>query len=362
MTTSNHQWQLARTPTLGWPVPEDFKWVESKRPEPGPNQALTRTLYLSLDPYQWGRRRNGVEKPGEICHGRTVSQVVASRHPDFREGDFIFNTNGWQEYGLTGDGISVFNYMFPRTIDPTLAPISTAIGVLGMLGLTAWSGIVVQCEPKPQETVVVSAASGGVGQIAGQIAKQKGCRVVGIAGAQAKCDFVINALGFDACVSHLSDHLADDLAAACPDGIDVYFENVGGKVFEAVLPCLNRNARISQCGMISQYGNAPGVDAQAQWRETGRPFFERQAVKVHGLFVGNFVGDYQVRFLEEMSAWVREGKIRYKEDLWPGLNRAPEAFIAMLGGGNFGKTLVGVGDDPTLTDAVSQKRAGVNIL
>ncbi len=357
----NHQWHLARTPTAGWPVAADFEWCETPVTEPGPDQALTRTIYLSLDPYQWGRRRSGTEAPGDVCHGRTVSQVVRSRHPQFPEGAFVFNTAGWQQYGQVGADVPTFNYMFPRVIDPKLAPISTALGVLGMLGLTAWSGIRLQCEPKPGETVVVSAASGGVGQIAGQIARIMGARVVGIAGAPEKCQFVTEMLGFDACVSHLSDSFSADLVDACPDGIDVYFENVGGKVFEAVLPLLNKQSRISQCGMISQYGNATG-NAQEIWRKTGEPFFERQSVAVHGLFVGNFVNDHQERFLAEMADWVTSGLVKYKEDLWPGLENAPTAFAAMLQGGNFGKTIVGVGADPTATVDINARRSSQNIL
>jgi NADPH-dependent curcumin reductase len=328
----------------------------------GPGQALTRTIYLSLDPYQWGRMRGGTTKPQEVCHGRTVSLVVESRHPGFGEGDVIFNTNGWQEFGLVGDGISTFGYMFPRLLDPDIAPISTALGALGMLGLTAYSGVYLQCDPQPGETVVVSAASGGVGQIAGQIARIKGCRVVGIAGSATKCDFVKDTLGFDACVSHRSATLREDLRSACPDGIDIYFENVGGQVFEAVLPLLNRSSRITQCGMISQYGNAAGVDAQAAWQAMGQPFFDRQEVKVHGLFVGNFVKEFQDRFMSEMATWIKDGQVRYKEDLWAGLPRAPEAFIALLNGGNFGKTLVGVSDDPTSSAAIASRRASANVL
>lgn len=362
MTDDNHQWLLARSPAGSWPTDGDFQWSTAPIADPSAGQALTRTVYLSLDPYQWGRRRSGTEQPGDVCHGRTVSQVLKSRNAGFSEGDLIFNTNGWQEYGLTGDGISVFNYMFPRVLDPSLAPISTALGVLGMLGLTAYAGMYVQCEPKPGETVVVSAASGGVGQIAGQIAKLKGCRVVGIAGAKVKCDFIVDELGFDASVSHLSDSMPEDLASACPDGIDIYFENVGGRVFEAVAPLLGKGARIALCGMISQYGNLPGEDARAAWQRTGEPWFDRQGVAVHNLFVGNFVSDYQDRFLQEMSDWVSDGKVKYKEDLWPGLEHAPQAFAAMLAGGNFGKTIVGVGDDPTLTAEIERRRDGKNVL
>ncbi len=347
MTVQNNQWVLARKPPEGWPADGDFRWQTVPRPDPGPGQCLTRTLYLSLDPYQWGRRRSGTEQPGDVCHGRTVSQVVESRMPDYEPGDFLFNTNGWQEYGLTGAGVDVFGYMFPRKLDPSLVPISTAVGVMGMLGLTAYSGMLVQCDPKPGETVVVSAASGGVGQVAGQLAKIRGCRVVGITSTAQKCDFVRDQLGFDAVVSHLGAEFQEQLSAACPEGIDVYFENVGGRVFEAVLPLLNRDSRITLCGMISQYGNTDGRTPGEVWMETGKPVFERQNVNAQGLFVGNFVAEFQDRFLEEMAGWIGDGKIVYREDVWEGLERAPEAFAAMLKGGNFGKTLVAVAEDPT---------------
>ena len=358
----NKQWLLARTPPGGLPTDEDFTLTEAPMPEPGPDQMLTRTIYLSLDPYQWGRKRSGLEAVGEVCHGRTVSQVVKSNLPEYNEGDFVFNTNGWQEYGLTGAGISVFGYMFPRQLDPAQAPISTAVGIMGMLGLTAYSGMALQCHPQAGETVVVSAASGGVGQIAGQIAKIVGCRVVGIAGMQEKCDFVTGVLGFDACVSHKSATLAEDLRAACPAGIDAYFENVGGQVFTAVLPLLNRQARISLCGLVSQYGTATQGDPHDAWMAEGTPTFERQKVQVHRLHVRNFVDEHQAHFFAQMASWIREGKVKYKEDLWPGLAQAPKAFRAMLEGGNFGKTLVGIGDDPTLDNALKARRASTNVL
>jgi NADPH-dependent curcumin reductase CurA len=344
---ANQRWTLARTPPGSLPVADDFAWSDAPPPSPARGQMLTRTLYLSLDPYQWGRRRGGVEAVGEVCHGRTVSQVVESRIDGYREGEYVFNTNGWQRYGLTGDGISVFGYMFPRKLDPRIAPISTAVGVLGMLGLTAYSGLVVQCAPRAGETVVVSAASGGVGQVVGQIAKILGCRTVGIAGTDEKCRFVIDELGFDACVSHRSDDLTGELGRACPDGVDVYFENVGGVVFEAVLPHLNRRSRISLCGMISQYGNSDGRNPRDIWMATGAATFAARGVTAHDLRVGNFVADYQDKFLGEMTGWLKSGRVKYKEDLWPGLERAPEAFRAMLDGRNFGKTLVVVANDPT---------------
>ena len=356
------QWVLARRPPEGLPTEADFKLVEAPIPEPGPNQMLTRTIYLSLDPYQWGRKRSGLEAVGDVCHGRTVSQVVQSNLPEYKAGDFIFNTNGWQEYGLTGQDISVFEYMFLRQLDPAQAPISTAVGIMGMLGLTAYSGMVLQCQPQTGETVVVSAASGGVGQIAGQLAKICGCRVVGIAGIQEKCDFVTGVLGSDACVSHRSATLAEDLRAACPAGINAYFENVGGKVFEAVLPLLNRQARISLCGLVSQYGTATQGNPHDAWMALGASTFERQHVQVHDLHVRNFVKEHQTHFFAQMAGWIRAGKVKYKEDLWPGLEQAPKAFRAMLEGGNFGKTLVGVGDDPTLDEALQARRAGTNVL
>ena len=211
----NAQWRLAATPKGGLPVAEDFLWVTEDLPEPAQNQMLTQTVYLSLDPYQWGRRRSGVELPGEVCHGRTVSRVVSSRIAGFAEGDYVFNTNGWQQYGLSGEGVGIFGYMHPRKLDPTAAPISTAIGVLGMLGLTAYSGLMVQCQPQAGETVVVSAASGGVGQVAVQLARLAGCHVVGIAGAQHKVAY-LEALGVDSVVSHLDPQFPAKLKAACP--------------------------------------------------------------------------------------------------------------------------------------------------
>jgi len=345
MNRINPHWVLARTPPGGWPVAEDFAWRETPAPTPGPGQMLMRTVYLSLDPYQWGRRRRGVEAPGDICHGRTVSQVVESRLAGFSEGDYLFNTNGWQTLGLTGEGVTNFGYMFPRKLDPAAAPVSTALGVLGMLGLTAYAGLYLQCEPALGETVIVSAASGGVGQIVGQLARMRGCRVVGVAGRAEKCAFVKDELGFDACVSHLAPDFPEQLRAACPDGADIYFENVGGAVYEAVLPLLNPKSRITLCGLASQYGAMDG-DIMDAWRQTGAPVFARLGVKVNPLFVGDFVAGHQDAFLAEMAGWLRSGHIRYREDVSPGLPTAPAAFRAMLAGNNFGKTLVEVSPDP----------------
>jgi NADPH-dependent curcumin reductase CurA len=268
---------------------------------------------------------------------------VESRIPGLSAGDFVFCTNGWAEYGLMGEGVPRPGYMVPRKLDPSLGPISWAVGVLGMLGLTAYAGMVLQCAPKAGETVVVSAASGGVGQIAGQLAKLRGCRVVGIAGKPEKQRFVTEVLGYDACVSHLSPTLAADLAAACPNGVDAYFENVGGACFEAVLPLFNPGARMSICGLIAHYGDAPGADAGAAERAAA----EARGVTVTNLFVGDYVADHHDAFLNEMSGWVSAGKVVYREDIREGLEALPSAFAEMLKGGNFGKMLVRVGDDST---------------
>jgi NADPH-dependent curcumin reductase CurA len=355
LLNTHRQWLLARTPPGGLPVADDFTWREGPVPDPGPGQLLARTIYLSLDPYQWGRRRRGEEKPGEACHGRTVSQVLKSNSPDYAEGDFIFNTNGWCSHGLTGEGVPIFTYMFPRKLDLATAPISTAVGVLGMLGLTAYSGLVLQCQPRAGETVVVSAASGGVGQVVGQVAKILGCRVVGVAGREEKCAFVTDELGFDACVSHLSNDLAGDLRAACPDGIDIYFENVGGKTFEAVLGLLNKGARITRCGLISQYGNTSNRDPGELWLETGQAVFERLGCGVFPLVVRNFVADHQDTFLARMAEWLKDGRVTYREDIRVGLETTPKVFREMLEGGNFGKTLIRISPDPTRG---SEGRAG----
>jgi NADPH-dependent curcumin reductase CurA len=213
-----------------------------------------------------------------------------------------------------------------------------------MLGLTAYAGMILQCAPKAGETAVVSAASGGVGQIAGQLARMRGARVVGIAGREEKCRYVRDELGFDACVSHLSPTFAHDLKTACPDGIDVYFENVGGAVFEAVLPLFNAGARMTICGLIAHYGDEPGGDAGAEEKRRA----QARGVKVQNLFVGDYVESHHDAFLAEVAPWVRSGEVRYREDIREGLENIPRAFGEMLRGENFGKTLVRISEDPTL--------------
>lgn len=343
--TNYRYWSLSGKPIGAWPEPDTFVLREAALPRPGAGQALTRTIYVSLDPYQWAYKRRGIDAPGAPCHARTVSQVVDSRIEGLVAGDWVFNTNGWAEYGVMGEGIARPSYMVPRKLDPAAGPISYAVGVLGMLGLTAYAGMSVMAQPKAGETVVVSAASGGVGQIAGQLAKLKGARVVGVAGRAEKCRYVTDELGFAACVSHLSPGFADDLRAACPRGIDVYFENVGGAVFDAVLPLFNPGARMTICGLIAHYGE-PG-DARAALMSKGETIFKARGVGVRDLFVGDFVDSHHDAMLRALGPLVASGALKYREDIRHGIENVPAAFAEMLRGDNFGKMLVQVGEDPT---------------
>ncbi len=340
----NRYWTLSGKPLGPWPGADTFELREAPIPSPAAGQALTRTIYISLDPYQWGYKRRGTDKPGLPCHARTVAQVIESRMDGFAAGDLVFNTNGWSLYGLMGDGVARPAYMIPRKLDPAQGRISQAVGVLGMLGLTAYAGMVLMAAPRAGETAVVSAASGGVGQIAGQLAKLRGLRTVGIAGRAEKCRYVVDELGFDACVSHLSPSFAADLAAACPAGVDVYFENVGGAVFDAVLPLFASGARMTICGLIAHYGESG--DARAALLARGRGTFEARGVGVRDLFVGDFIAQHDA-MLEEVAPLVASGALKYREDIRRGLETVPACFSEMLRGDNFGKMLVQVADDPT---------------
>jgi NADPH-dependent curcumin reductase CurA len=342
MSSSNRQVLLNAHP-VGFPVDADFKLVETPVPEPRDGEILVRTIYLSLDPYMRGRMSPGPSYAtgvdlGDVMGAQTVGHVVTSRHVDFAEGDIVLSFGGWQEYSVS-DGTGV------RTLDPSVAPISTAVGVLGMPGMTAYVGLLDIGELKEGDNVVVSAASGAVGAVVGQIARIKGCRVVGVAGVQKKCDYVTDELGFDACVSHRSDTLNDDLKAACPDGIDLYFENVGGKVFDAVLPLLNDFARMPVCGRIANYNMTelpPGPN------EIPRLMM---LILVRRLMIRGFIvydrAHRQEDFLRDVSGWIRSGELKYREDVVEGIEHAVGAFQGLLRGENFGKLLVRVSDDPT---------------
>jgi NADPH-dependent curcumin reductase CurA len=344
----NRFWTLAATPAMPWPDDETYVMDEAAIPAPGRNQALTRTIYVSLDPYQWFNQRRGVDAVGAPCHARTVSQVLVSHIDGIEPGDFVFNTNGWAEYGLMGEGVPRPSYMISRKLDPAQGKISNALDVLGLLGLTAYAGVILQCAPEASETVVVSAASGGVGQIAGQLAKLRGCRVVGIAGREEKCRYVTEELAFDACVSHLSSTFANDLKSACGQGIDAYFESVGGAVFQAVLPLFNPGARMTICGIIAHYGDETPAAAAA----TERRAAEAHGVQVQNLSVGDYVEGWHDTFLSEIAPQVASGQIRYREDVRGGFESIPASFAAMLRGSAFGKMLVRLSPDPTLVPAI----------
>jgi NADPH-dependent curcumin reductase CurA len=337
MSAMNHQIRLKSRP-IGEPTAANFERADAPVPQAGDGEVLRRTIYLSLDPYMRGRMSDAKSyaapvKIGEVMGGQTVSEVIESRNPDFRKGDFVTSYDGWQSYGVSA-GKEL------RKLDPKAAPISTAIGVLGMPGMTAFVGLMDIGQPKPGETVVVSAASGAVGAVVGQLAKIKGCRAVGVAGSPDKCKYVVEELGFDACINYKTDDLVPALKAACPDGVDIYFENVGGALFAAILRVINKGARIPLCGVISEYNateNAPGPNL--------RPLLVNRA-----MIKGFIVSDHQDRapaFLQELAPLVMSGRIKFREDIVDGLDNAPDAFIGLLHGKNFGKLMVRVSPDPT---------------
>jgi NADPH-dependent curcumin reductase CurA len=339
MTESAKRITLAARPN-GEPKPSDFKIESYAVPTPKDGEVLLRTIWLSLDPYMRGRMSDGPSyaQPvpiGGVMEGGTVSEVIASHNPGFKVGEVVLSHAGWQTHAVSdGKGL--------RKIDPSAGPVSTAIGVLGMPGMTAYTGLLDIGKPQPGETVVVAAASGAVGSAVGQIAKIKGARAVGIAGGKAKCDYVKNELGFDECLDHRDPDLAAKLKEACPKGIDVYFENVGGHVFEAVFPRLNAFARIPVCGLIAGY-NATEAEVP-KWAGS----MMRAVLTKRLTFRGFIVSDFAARhgdFLRDMSQWLREGKLKHREFVTEGLDSAPAAFMGLLKGANFGKQLVRVGPD-----------------
>ena len=300
-------------------------------PAPGEGEVLLRNLYLSLDPYMRMRMNEGKSyappvQIGEVMVGGTIAEVAESKDPRFKPGDIVGARAGWQRYAAVG-GATL------RKIDTRGAPLSTALSVVGMPGVTAWYGLLKIGEPKPGETVVVSAASGAVGSVVGQVARLKGCRVIGIAGGTAKCDYVVKELGFDACVDYKADALESRLRDAAPDGIDIYFENVGGRVFDAVLPLLNAFARIPFCGYVSEYDEAANYGVQHL-----RSLLVSR-VKLQAFIISEHLEIWE-EALADLSTWLLDGKIIYKETIALGLENAPAAFIGMLRGRNLGKQLV----------------------
>ncbi len=335
----NQRLVLASRP-VGEPQESDFRMEHGPVPTPGPGQALVRTVWLSLDPYMRGRMSDAPSyvppvPVGGVMTGGTVGEVVESQAEGLKPGDLVTGFNGWQAYAAV-DAAGL------RRIEPGPLPASTALGVLGMPGMTAYCGLLNIGQPKPGETVVVAAASGPVGSMVGQVAKLRGARAVGIAGGAEKCAYV-RSIGFDDCIDHRGPDLPARLKQACPGGIDVYFENVGGLVWDAVFPLLNPFARIPVCGLISQYNQtapASGPDRQAGLMRA----ILTKRLTMRGFIVWDFASQ-QAEFLREVGAWVESGQIKYREDIVDGLERAPAAFIGMLHGKNFGKLLVRVGPD-----------------
>ncbi len=336
--TANRKIVLASRPE-GAPVASDFRMETEMLPSLDEGQMLLRTVYLSLDPYMRGRMSDAPSYAspvaiGGLMVGSTVSRVEISSVPAFAVGDWVLSQNGWQEFAIS-DGRGVLN------LGAHPAKPSYSLGVLGMPGFTAYMGLLDIGQPKPGETVVVAAATGAVGSVVGQIAKLKGCRAVGIAGGTEKCRYAVEELGLDACLDHRSPKLREELAAACPKGIDVYFESVGGQVFDAVLPLLNARARIPLCGLIASYNGDPAAEGKYRTSQVMGTFLKSR-IKVQGFIIFDDYGPRFGEFRKQMTEWFEAGKIKYREDIVDGLENAPEAFMGLLQGKNFGKLAVRV--------------------
>lgn len=333
---SNRKITLKSRPD-GYPKLSDFELIEEPIPQPGEGEVLIQSIWLSLDPYMRGRmREGGTYAPsmelGDVMIGSAIGRIVESRTSLFSVGEIVDGAIGWQEYGVS-DGSNL------RRVDPSLGPLSTALGILGMTGMTAYFGFLHVCDPKPGDTVVVSAASGAVGQVVGQIAKIMGCYVVGTAGSQDKIDYIINELGFDAGINYRNEDVAQAIAAACPLGIDVYFDNVGGPVTDAVMENLADFARIAICGQISQYNLAEPELGPRNIRN-----LNIHKARMEGFLVFQFA-DRHEEGRQRIARWIKEGKMKYKEDVVEGIENAPAAFIGMLRGENFGKLLVKMSEE-----------------
>ena len=329
----NRQINLVSRP-VNYPMESDFSLVESPLPQPGEGEVLIQALWLSLDPYMRGRMRDerSYATPvelGQVMVGGVAGRIIQSRTPAFREGEIVEGSLGWQEYAVS-DGRNL------RRVDLGLGPLSTALGILGMPGMTAYFGFLNIGQPRTGDTVVVSAASGAVGQVVGQISKIMGCRTVGLAGTSEKIDYIVNELGFDAGINYKTENVVSALAAACPLGIDVYFDNVGGVITDAVIEQLNVGGRISICGSISQSNleePEPGP------RNLG--LLVRKQARAEGFLVGQFNNHFE-EGRQRIAGWMKEGRIKYREDVVEGLENAPRAFIGMMKGENFGKLLIKV--------------------
>ncbi|GGO88867.1 NADP-dependent oxidoreductase [Marinobacterium nitratireducens] len=337
----NRQMTLASRP-VGAPGADNFAMKVGAVPEIIDGEVLLRTVYLSLDPYMRGRMSDAESyaEPvaiGEPMVGGTINRVVSSKHPGYSEGDWVLSyTVGWQDYGVS-DGSMLFK------LDPEMAPVSHALGVLGMPGFTAYMGLLDIGKPKSGETLVVAAATGPVGSTVAQIGKIKGCRVVAIAGGEEKRRR-LEALGVDVALDHSAGDFAEQLAAACPDGIDVYYENVGGHVFDAVLPLLNTGARVPVCGLIAHYNDTALPDGPDRLSLLMSTILVKR-MTVRGFIIFDDYGDRYPEFAGQMARWVAEGRIDYLEQVIDGLENAPDGLRGLLEGENFGKLVVRVGED-----------------
>ncbi|ELA8362010.1 TPA: NADP-dependent oxidoreductase [Vibrio alginolyticus] len=338
---TNRRIVLASRPH-GAPTQENFRLEKVTKPTPKEGEMLLRTVYLSLDPYMRGRMSDAESYADpvaidDVMVGGTVCQVETSNHPDYEAGEWVLAyTVGWQDYAISTGEMVIKLGKEPQ--NP-----SYALGVAGMPGFTAYMGLLDIGQPKPGETIVVAAATGPVGATVGQIGKIKGCRVVGIAGGEEKCRYAKEVLGFDECIDHKAEDFAEQLKNACDKGIDVYFENVGGKVFEAVMPLLNTNARIPLCGLISQY-NATELPEGTDHLPLLMGKLLTKRIKVQGFIIFDDYGHRYGEFAQDINQWLAEGKIQYREHLVQGLDNAPEAFIGLLEGKNFGKLVVQIND------------------
>lgn len=326
----------------GAPVEANFRIEQSPIPQPADGQVLLRTVFLSLDPYMRGRMSDAPSyaapvEVGGVMVGGTVCRVVTSKHPAYKEGDWVLSFNGWQDYAVS-DGSD----LTPLGATPTHP--SYALGIFGMPCFTAYMGLLDIGRPKAGETLVVAAATGPVGATVGQIGKIKGCHVVGVAGGAEKCRHAVEVLGFDACLDHRAPDFAEQLAKACPAGIDIYFENVGGKVFDAVLPLLNTKARVPVCGIVAHY-NDTALPAGPDRLPSFMGSILRKRITVQGFIIFDDYAHRYDEFFSEMSSWFAAGRVKYREELVSGLDAAPNAFIGLLEGRNFGKLVVRVGAD-----------------
>jgi NADPH-dependent curcumin reductase len=326
---------LASRP-VGTPKPQNFRLEEVDLPQAEEGEVTLRVLFLSLDPYMRGRMSDAKSYAAPVpidgvMEGETICEVLKSRSTQFAPGDIVRGRTGWRTHAVVDGSIL-------RKVETHGAPLTTAVGALGMPGFTAWSGLKFIGQPKAGETVAVAAASGPVGSMVGQLAKLWGARAVGIAGGAEKCAYVMDELRFDAVIDHRADDLASRLETATPDGIDVYFENVGGHVWDAVLPRLNKFGRVPVCGLVAHY-NGASTSENDRLPATMSAIL-RQSLLVRGFIQTEFAADHFDEFLAEVGPRVAAGEIRYREDIVDGIENAPDAFTAMLTGGNFGKLLI----------------------